>query len=53
MFKIENATGGYGKTTIIRDVSLQVNNGEIVALLGRNGVGKSTLMRYATALIHP
>ena len=51
MFKVVNATGGYGKTTIIRDVSLSVNEGEIVALLGRNGVGKSTLMRYATGLI--
>ena len=51
MFKIKNATGGYGKTTIIRDVSLEVKAGEIVALLGRNGVGKSTLMRYATGLI--
>lgn len=51
MFKIENATGGYGKTTIIRDVSIHVDSGEMVALLGRNGVGKSTLMRYATSLI--
>lgn len=51
MFKVTNATGGYGKTTIIRDVSLEVRAGEIVALLGRNGVGKSTLMRYATGLI--
>lgn len=51
MFKITNATGGYGKTIIIRDVSLQVGRGEVVALLGRNGVGKSTLMRYATGLI--
>jgi urea ABC transporter ATP-binding protein UrtE len=51
MFKIDAATGGYGKTVIIRDVSLHVNKGEIVALLGRNGVGKSTLMRYATGLI--
>ena len=51
MFKVINATGGYGKTTIIRDVSLEVKAGEIVALLGRNGVGKSTLMRYATGLI--
>ncbi|MBJ7536836.1 ABC transporter ATP-binding protein [Marinomonas transparens] len=51
MFKIINATGGYGKTTIIQDISLTVNEGEIVALLGRNGVGKSTLMRYATGLI--
>lgn len=51
MFKVSNATGGYGKTTIIRDVSLEVGAGEIVALLGRNGVGKSTLMRFATGLI--
>lgn len=51
MFKISNATGGYGKTVIIREVSLEVNRGEVVALLGRNGVGKSTLMRYATGLI--
>ena len=51
MFKILNATGGYGKTTIIRDISLEVKAGEIVALLGRNGVGKSTVMRYAAGLI--
>lgn len=53
MFKVLNATGGYGKTTIIRDVSIEVRSGEVVALLGRNGVGKSTLMRYATGLIPP
>lgn len=53
MFKVVNATGGYGKTTIIRDISIQVNEGEIVALLGRNGVGKSTLMRFAVSLIPP
>lgn len=51
MFKISGATGGYGKTTIIRDVSIEVGAGEVVALLGRNGVGKSTLMRFATGLI--
>lgn len=51
MFKITNATGGYGKTTIIRDVSIEVKAGEVVALLGRNGVGKTTLMRFATGLI--
>lgn len=53
MFKVVNATGGYGKTTIIRNVSLEVKSGEVVALLGRNGVGKSTLMRFATHLIPP
>ncbi|MBR0795682.1 ABC transporter ATP-binding protein [Bradyrhizobium jicamae] len=51
MFRIVNATGGYGKTVIIRDVSIAVDKAEIVALLGRNGVGKSTLMRFAMALI--
>lgn len=51
MFRIVNATGGYGKTVIIRDVSIAVEKAEIVALLGRNGVGKSTLMRFAMALI--
>lgn len=51
MFSIKNATGGYGKTIIIRDVSIEVKAGEVVALLGRNGVGKSTLMRYSTGLI--
>lgn len=51
MFRVVDATGGYGKTAIIRDVSVTVGKGEIVALLGRNGVGKTTLMRFATALI--
>ena len=53
MFKIVDAVGGYGKTTIIHDISLQIDKGEIVALLGRNGAGKSTLMRYASGLIPP
>jgi len=51
MFSVVNATGGYGKTVIIQGVSLQVGKAEIVALLGRNGVGKSTLMRFATGLV--
>jgi urea ABC transporter ATP-binding protein UrtE len=51
MFSIVNATSGYGKTMIVRDVSLTVQAGEVVGLLGRNGVGKSTLMRLATGLL--
>ncbi len=51
MFSIANITGGYGKTTIIDDLSLNVQRGEIVALLGRNGVGKSTLMKCASGHI--
>lgn len=52
MFAIENATGGYGKTRIIEAASLRVDDGEVVALLGRNGVGKTTLMKYAMGLIN-
>ena len=51
MFTISDAWGGYKKTTIIYESSLTVGEAEIVALLGRNGVGKSTLMKYAMGLI--
>ncbi len=51
MFEISGATGGYGKTRIIRDVSIAVGRGEVVALLGRNGVGKTTLLKYAMGLV--
>ncbi len=51
MFEIEGATGGYGKTRIIRDVSIRVETGEVVALLGRNGVGKTTLLKFALGLV--
>ncbi|CZF78357.1 High-affinity branched-chain amino acid transport ATP-binding protein LivF [Grimontia celer] len=51
MLEVIEAKGGYAKTTIIRDVSIKVQEGEVVALMGRNGVGKSTLMRYITSLI--
>jgi branched-chain amino acid transport system ATP-binding protein len=41
----ENATGGYGSTTIVRDLSGAATAGEVLCVLGRNGVGKSTLMK--------
>jgi ABC-type branched-subunit amino acid transport system ATPase component len=41
----ENVTGGYGSTTIVRDLSGSAIVGEVLCVLGRNGVGKSTLMR--------
>jgi urea transport system ATP-binding protein len=50
MFEIRDAAAGYKETVIVRHASLEVRAGEIVALLGRNGVGKTTLMRYAMGL---
>jgi branched-chain amino acid transport system ATP-binding protein len=43
----------YGKSHILRDVSLTVGKGELVALLGLNGAGKTTTMRSILGLTHP
>jgi urea transport system ATP-binding protein len=41
----ESLTGGYGSTTVVRDLSCAAFAGEVLCVLGRNGVGKTTLMR--------
>ena len=46
----ERVSAGYGPTVILDDISLSVAEGELVAVLGRNGVGKTTLL--ATAMGH-
>jgi urea transport system ATP-binding protein len=45
--------GGYGGEQVLQGVDLYLNPGEIVAVIGRNGVGKSTLMRTLTGLLRP
>src|SRR5690348_13821020 len=44
MLELRNIVGGWGQTTIVEDISLTVETGETVAIIGRNGVGKSTLL---------
>jgi branched-chain amino acid transport system ATP-binding protein len=48
MLEVASLTGGWGKTTIIEGLSLAVAAGETVAIVGRNGVGKSTLLEIIT-----
>jgi len=43
----------YGKSHILHGVSLEVGRGEVVGLLGRNGVGKSTTLKAIAGLVHP
>ena len=45
MLRIESITSGYGRIAVLRDVSLTVGAGELVALIGSNGAGKTTLLR--------
>ncbi|WP_368233609.1 ABC transporter ATP-binding protein [Anaerotruncus rubiinfantis] len=51
MLRIEQLTSGYGEISIIRDISFEIRKGEIVSVIGRNGVGKSTLMKTLIGLI--
>jgi branched-chain amino acid transport system ATP-binding protein len=51
--KINGLTGGYGRTTVLRDVSITVPASGVVALLGPNGAGKTTLLRMASGFLRP
>jgi branched-chain amino acid transport system ATP-binding protein len=49
--EVHGVTAGYDRTTVLRDVSIVVPEGSVVALLGPNGAGKSTLMRVISGLL--
>lgn len=53
MLKINGITTRYGTVEILRDVSLNINEGEIVALLGANGAGKTTTLNTIIGLVKP
>ena len=53
MLSLLGITAGYGPVTVLRDVSLAVPDGRVVALVGPNGAGKTTLLRVAAGLIRP
>src|SRR5215207_1732564 len=53
MLEVHNIHTGYGRVAVLRNVSLAVAAREIVLVLGRNGVGKSTLLRTIAGFLKP
>jgi branched-chain amino acid transport system ATP-binding protein len=53
LLEIDGLTAGYDSAAVIRDISLDVAPGEVVALLGANGAGKTTTLRAVSGLVHP
>ena len=45
LLRLDRVTAGFGQTVIIEDISFAIEQGGVLAVLGRNGVGKSTLMK--------
>jgi branched-chain amino acid transport system ATP-binding protein len=50
---LETLSAGYGGVPIVREVSLAVGSGDVVGIVGRNGVGKTTLVKTIAGLLRP
>ena len=50
---LDKVTAAYGSTVVLRDISLSVPEGEVVALLGANGAGKTSLLKIVSGLLRP
>ncbi len=53
MLEIKNLSVNYGGIQALQDVSLTVNEGEVVTLIGANGAGKTTTLRSISGLVSP
>ena len=53
LLRLEGVEVGYGDMVAVRDVSLRVDDGELVSLIGGNGAGKTTTLRAITGLLRP
>lgn len=53
MLKVENLSVHYGVIQAVKDVSFDVNEGEVVSLIGANGAGKTSILRTISGLVRP
>ena len=53
LLSVDDVYSSYGKSTVLRGVSITVDRGEVVTLLGRNGAGKTTTLRTIAGVLEP
>lgn len=53
ILELENVDAGYGETQVLRDLSMSVEEGSVVGLVGRNGAGKTTTLRTINGILRP
>lgn len=53
MLRLKNLEGGYGNLKVLRRITMHVNAGEIVTIIGANGAGKTTLLKTISGLLRP
>lgn len=51
MFTVKNLSSGYGQSIVIRDLSLELRQNEILVIMGRNGMGKTTLLKTLIGIL--
>ena len=52
-FNCSSVTSGYGDSIVIRDVSIEINKGQIITVLGKNGMGKTTFLKTIMGFLKP
>jgi iron complex transport system ATP-binding protein len=53
LLRVNKLSGGYGKETIIKEISFEIKRGEFLGIIGPNGSGKSTLLRLMSRVLSP